>query len=797
MGIVGFSFPSTQFSQAFTSHTTQLSGLNITMIAESQTEPSSSLHRFRSIPTPFFVRTRYAFEPPSAPSAITHVLSFGPGELVVIHHVEPSGWGEGNILKTGRRGWIPSNYCALYNPEPMKPLLQTMIPFADAASAMKARLSITEQGNSQVVDSISKVLVRIILIIYCYIQLIHRLKVLEYSLRSIKLPQDTAKGLQTLRISLLKRVSVFDQYIKNTQAFVSHQQEDGSDPTTASATELQKLAWGIIVSADSFMTVVHGIKSSSSSRSSLVNKVEIEKPMESTTDAGATQENAKVRFALPDTNTRQSRDSIQGTKSEVGPKSHKKGSTLSSEGMTASSSDPGRFAVSGPQKGHFSLAALIKYLTHCEDEAKTDNFESTFFLTWKLFCTASELLAALVFQFDLAHLAPEPEQNKVRFRVCHLLRRWLESYWDPGADAQVLASLETFLKEQVYQFLPRSSALLFNVLQRAKSKTASKQPDAPPSTVQGTECTKCEHNRDGGSALHELSKFGASHTNEHWAVHLMSYVYLASQISVKQMGLFCSIQSSELLGGKWLGNGAAEAPNVVAMCHLTNSICNWVKESILVEVDARIRGLVAEKWILIANYMFQIGNFDGLVAVTSGLDDSSITRLQLTWQHVSPPAIEILQSLKRIVDPSQNRRTLRALFATSTKPHLPFLGAYLSELIFSEGRSEEATHGKTEGSSSPDSILINWELYARIASIITLVMDSQVPFPIDQDAEMQKWIDSRLSNLWCTDQTCLQTAYYNRSKCLESTAKSAKHQHSFRSLIQAAKSKGHKASLTR
>ncbi|CZR43733.1 uncharacterized protein FPRO_07350 [Fusarium proliferatum ET1] len=734
------------------------------MLAKSETD-SSSLHRFRSIPTPFFVRTRYAFEPPAAPSAITHVLSFGPGELAIIHHIEPSGWGEGNILKTGRRGWIPSNYCLLYSPEPMRPLLQTMIPFSDDANAMEAKLRTTKQGNSQV---------------------------LEYSLRSMNLSIDTAENLQTLRLSLLKRVSLLDQYIKNTKSFVSHQPEDGTDPAITSATELQKLTWGIIVSADNFMNFVLGIKSRLSSRSSLVETVEIEESIESTTDVGVAQEKKNVRFALADSSTRHS---IQTVRSEIFPKLQSKVETTTQQGGTAGSSDPESLALSRPQRGHFSLAELVKYLTHNEDESKTDQFESTFFLTWKLLCTAPELLTALVFQFDLAQLAPEPEQNKVRFRVCHLLRRWLDSNWDPGADAQVLASLEAFLKQQVYQFLPRSSALLFSVLQRARSKSASKQSDAP-STTQDADCRKCEHNRDGGS-LQGPSRFSVSKPNENWAVHHMSYVYLASQISVKQMTLFCSIQSSELLGGKWLGNGAAESPNVVAMCHLTNSICNWVKESILVEVDARIRGLAAEKWILIANYMFQIGNFDGLVAVTSGLDDSSIIRLQASWQHVSPPAIEILQSLKRIIDPSQNRRTLRALFASSTKPHLPFLGAYLSELIFTEVRSEEASHRKTGGPSSPDSLLINWKMYARIASIITVVMDSQVPFPIARDVEMQRWIESRLSNLWCTDQKCLQTAYYNRSKCLEPAGKGAKHQHSFRSLIQAAKSKGHKAPLAK
>ncbi|KAF4338050.1 Ras guanine-nucleotide exchange Cdc25p [Fusarium beomiforme] len=714
------------------------------MVLASNTEPAS-LHHFCSIPTPFFVRTRYAFEPPSAPSGITQVLSFGPGELAIIHHVEPYGWGEANILKTGRRGWIPSNYCILYEPEPMRPLLQAMMPCADAANAVEAKQHVNEQSNNPVVDSISKVLV------------------LEYSLKSLNLPPDTQNSLQTLRVSLLKRVSLFDQYIKKTQTFISPQQEgDGAEPTVTSATELQKLAWGIIVTADIFMTAVLGIKSSSRYRSSLVDTPAASKPIEAaTTSQVVMEEIPKVRFMLPDTSARQSRHSIQIPESGISSKSDIKGESLSSEASTAVSSGPERLDFARPQKNRCSLAALVEYLTCCEDKAKTDQVESTFFLTWKLFCTANELLSALVYQFDLAQLAPESEQNRIRFRVCHLIRCWLESSEDLSTDAQVLDLLHTFLKQQVHQFLPRSSVLLFNVLQRVRSSTASKQTDAS-STVREQDCTKCEHNQTDVS-MPELPRVTRSHPNDHWSVHHMSHVYLASQITVKQMALFCTIQPRELLGGKWLVDGAADAPNVAAMSHLTNNICNWVKESILEESDSRIRGLVTEKWILIANYMFQIGNFDGLVAITSALDDSSIMRLQISWHHVSAPAMEVLQSLKRIVDPSQNRKTLRALFATSTKPHLPFLGAYLSELIFTEGHSKEAKHNKMEASSSPDSILINWEMYVRIASIIRLVMDSQVPFPIAQDDEMQKWIESRLSNLWCKDQNCSQRAYYNRT----------------------------------
>ncbi|KAF5638793.1 Ras guanine-nucleotide exchange Cdc25p [Fusarium tjaetaba] len=102
------------------------------------------------------------------------------------------------------------------------------------------------------------------------------------------------------------------------------------------------------------------------------------------------------------------------------------------------------------------------------------------------------------------------------------------------------------------------------------------------------------------------------------------------------------------------------------MCQLTNGISNWVKESVLTEAEPKGRGYVIETWILIAQHLFQLSNFDGLVAVTSGLDDTSVLRLKQSWDAVSVQAKESFRSLRRIIDPSENHKTLRALFSSSS-----------------------------------------------------------------------------------------------------------------------------------
>lgn len=56
------------------------------------------------------------------------------GDIVLIHLTHPNGWADGTILSTGTRGWIPTNYCQIYNPRPMRLLLHALIRMWDYLS---------------------------------------------------------------------------------------------------------------------------------------------------------------------------------------------------------------------------------------------------------------------------------------------------------------------------------------------------------------------------------------------------------------------------------------------------------------------------------------------------------------------------------------------------------------------------------------------------------------------------------------------------------------------------------------
>ncbi|KAH0356145.1 ras GEF, partial [Aureobasidium melanogenum] len=56
------------------------------------------------------------------------------GDIALIHLLHPNGWADGTILSTGTRGWIPTNYCQIYDPQPMRSLLHALTRIWDYLS---------------------------------------------------------------------------------------------------------------------------------------------------------------------------------------------------------------------------------------------------------------------------------------------------------------------------------------------------------------------------------------------------------------------------------------------------------------------------------------------------------------------------------------------------------------------------------------------------------------------------------------------------------------------------------------
>ncbi|RSL38205.1 hypothetical protein CEP53_015077 [Fusarium sp. AF-6] len=432
---------------------------------------------------------------------------------------------------------------------------------------------------------------------------------------------------------------------------------------------------------------------------------------------------------------------------------------------------------------HGTLPTLVQYLLNCECRSKKEWFGFAFFLTFPLFCTPVELLDSLIDQFNLAQSIREGGDNRVLSRICQALKLWLETYWVPDTNHEVLERISFFVRESVHPVFPSSANLLLEITKGLRVSHCIPQTSVSPTLKQPSE-QQCV-----GAQSFTLKVIEGNKSNRRRKPSMsdLSGPHLAHQITVKQMELLRAILPQEFLACRWMHG---KAPNIAAMSRLTNNISNWVSATILSEPNAKVRGSIIGKWTQVAHQLFQLRNFDGLVAVVCGLTNTPVYRLHASWDAISSSDRESFHSLLTAVDPSQNYRALRGMAEHFPKPRLPFLGAYLTELVFIDSRFQPTKEFGTQlPGNTPlptDCKVINWEKYARTAWAIKRILDSRDEFDIEPDLQVQAWIDNELYRLGSQGREDLEESLYQRSLALEPRTSNQGNKRSIKTLVSRA-----------
>ena len=79
-----------------------------------------------------YLRATYPFHPSYDLDPSTVTLPLNEGDVILIHSVHPNGWADGTLLDSGRRGWLPTNYCDPFDPEPLRNLMRATTTLWDA-----------------------------------------------------------------------------------------------------------------------------------------------------------------------------------------------------------------------------------------------------------------------------------------------------------------------------------------------------------------------------------------------------------------------------------------------------------------------------------------------------------------------------------------------------------------------------------------------------------------------------------------------------------------------------------------
>ncbi|KAK1997301.1 RasGEF domain-containing protein [Colletotrichum falcatum] len=423
-----------------------------------------------------------------------------------------------------------------------------------------------------------------------------------------------------------------------------------------------------------------------------------------------------------------------------------------------------------------SLAALVERLTTHESTPDA-TFVSTFYLTFRLFCSPLKLAETLIDRFHYVGEAPHMA-GPVRLRVYNAFKGWLESHWRDETDREALSLIEPFAQFELGDVLPSAGRRLLELAQRVskdialvprlvssmgKTNTSIAQyipadTPHPPLAITKSQIQQLFTWKSGGSSIPTILDFDP--------------LEIARQLTIKQMNIFCAIMPEELLSSQWMKKGGVDAPNVKAMSALSTDLSNLVAETILHYPEVKKRAAVIKQWIKIAHQCLELHNYDGLMAIICSLNSSTISRLRKTWEVVSVKRREMLRTLQAIVEPAQNNKVLRTRLHDHVPPCLPFLGMFLTDLTFVDIGNPATKQIPTLGGDASEEngggmTVVNFDKHTRTAKIIGELQRFQIPYRLTELPEMQEWMTAQIVRVREVDSGNVQVTYYRKSLLLE------------------------------
>ncbi|GKT94394.1 ras guanine-nucleotide exchange factor [Colletotrichum tofieldiae] len=423
-----------------------------------------------------------------------------------------------------------------------------------------------------------------------------------------------------------------------------------------------------------------------------------------------------------------------------------------------------------------SLAALVERLTTHESTPDA-TFVSTFYLTFRLFCSPLKLAETLIDRFHYVAEAPHMA-GPVRLRVYNAFKGWLESHWRDETDREALALIEPFAQFELGAVLPSAGRRLLELAQRVskdialvprlvssmgKTNTSIAQYIPADTPHPALAITK--------SQIHQLFTWKNGGSNP--TILDFEPLEIARQLTIKQMTIFCSIMPEELLASQWMKKRGVDAPNVKAMSALSTDLSNLVAETILQYSEVKKRAAVIKQWIKVAHQCLELHNYDGLMAIICSLNSSTISRLRKTWDFVSVKRREMLRTLQAIVEPAQNNKVLRTRLHDHVPPCLPFLGMFLTDLTFVDIGNPATKQIPTLGGDGCEEnggglTVVNFDKHTRTAKIIGELQRFQIPYRLTEIPEMQEWMTAQIVRVRESDQgNNVQVSYYRKSLLLE------------------------------
>uniref|UniRef100_A0A8B9K6S7 RasGEF domain family member 1B n=1 Tax=Astyanax mexicanus TaxID=7994 RepID=A0A8B9K6S7_ASTMX len=383
-----------------------------------------------------------------------------------------------------------------------------------------------------------------------------------------------------------------------------------------------------------------------------------------------------------------------------------------------------------------SLEALIQHLVPSVAYYPDRTYIFTFLLSSRLFIHPYELMSKVCHLcVDHQRLSdPQVRIRKIAPKILQLLTEWTETFPYDFRDERMMRSLkelthrlgtgdELYRKtvQQMTQALIRKLTAV-SQYEEALAKINSTATDrltvlkTKPQSIQRDILTICS---DPFTLAQQLTHIEL--VREHSSVSTPPSLPYASLLRVHCF------------------SDRKKASNLEAYVEWFNRLSYLVATEICMPVKKKHRARVIEFFIDVARECFNIGNFNSLMAIISGMNMSPVSRLKKTWGKVKTAKFDILEHQ---MDPSSNfynyRTALRGATQRSITAHtsrekivIPFFSLLIKDIYFlNEGCSNRLPNGHVNFEKF-------WELAKQVSEFMTW---KKVECPFEKDRKILQYL---------------------------------------------------------
>eukprot|EP01107_Rhizomastix_libera_P014879 TRINITY_DN505_c0_g2_i6.p1 TRINITY_DN505_c0_g2~~TRINITY_DN505_c0_g2_i6.p1 ORF type:complete len:435 (-),score=108.48 TRINITY_DN505_c0_g2_i6:42-1346(-) len=239
------------------------------------------------------------------------------------------------------------------------------------------------------------------------------------------------------------------------------------------------------------------------------------------------------------------------------------------------------------------------------------------------------------------------------------------------------------------------------------------------------------HNKDYAASILASAKIFAPNQDTQklvfWNIPPSDF---AQQLTLMEFEVYQRITPIECYGLAWAKkDGEKKSPNIRELSDYFNRFGNWITCEILKFQTPKERKTAIGKFMEIAEELWNLRNFNGVIEVIAGLNSRSIFRMKKSWKAKFEEKCSEYNSYM-----DSNYKGMRALLSSSKPPCLPYIGMYLTDLTFIDEGNENFVKGTN--------LINNTKLNMQWNSISNMLAFQHSRFPFPTNPALRSFIAS-------------------------------------------------------